>query len=100
MRCRRTSNDSTRMLRPASKSCGIRSQPASITACTIAALLVCVVIAALFLEVMLGAPFKWLIGVLFTGAMLALVVGLSFFLREVQLSMHSVHARIVGRKKA
>ncbi|HJQ97158.1 MAG TPA: DUF2721 domain-containing protein [Candidatus Polarisedimenticolaceae bacterium] len=72
----------------------------AITACTIAALLVCVVIAALFLEVMLGAPFAWLIGVLFTGTMLALVIGLSFFLREVQLSMRSVHARIVGRKKA
>jgi hypothetical protein len=70
----------------------------AITACTIAALLVCVVIAALFLEAMLGAPVKWLIGVLFTGAMLAVVIGLSFFLREVHLSMHSEHARI-GRKK-
>jgi hypothetical protein len=55
----------------------------AITAWTVAALLVCVVIAALFLEVMLGAPLNWLIGGLFTGATLALIVGLIFFLREV-----------------
>jgi len=40
------------------------------------------VIAALFLEVMLAAPLNWLIGGLFTGATLALIVGLVFFLRE------------------
>jgi hypothetical protein len=62
----------------------------AITACTIAALLVCVVIAAIFLEVMLDAPLKWVIGALFTAAMLALVVGLAFFLREVHLAMQSV----------
>ena len=33
----------------------------AITACTIAALLLCVVIATLFLEVMLNAPLNWLI---------------------------------------
>jgi hypothetical protein len=62
----------------------------AITASTIAALLVCVVIAAIFLEMMLDAPLKWVIGALFTAAMLALVVGLSFFLREVHLAMQSV----------
>ena len=62
----------------------------AITACTIAALLVCVVIAALFLEVMIHAQAKWLIGGLFTISMLALVVGLSYFLREVHLAMQSI----------
>ena len=62
----------------------------AITACTIAALLLCVVIAILFLEVMLDAPLGSLIGALFTATTLALVVGLAFFLREVHLAMQSV----------
>jgi hypothetical protein len=63
---------------------------AAITATTFAALLVCVVIAALFVEVLLQTPFKWLISALFAAAMLALVVGLTFFLREVHLAMRTV----------
>jgi hypothetical protein len=63
---------------------------AAITACTFAALLVCMVIAALFLEVILDAPLKWLVGFLFTGATLALVVGLALFLREVQLATRTI----------
>jgi Protein of unknown function (DUF2721) len=70
----------------------------AITAATIAALLVCTVIAALFLEVMVGAHLKWLIGGLFTAAMLALVVGLAFFLREVHLAMRSTRLRIPSGK--
>jgi len=62
----------------------------AITASTIAALLVCVVIAALFTEVLLNAHLKWFIGALFTIAMLVLVVGLAFFLREVHLAMKSL----------
>jgi len=62
----------------------------AITASTIAALLVCVVIAALFAEVLLSAHLKWFIGALFTIAMLILVVGLAFFLREVHLAMKSL----------
>ena len=66
----------------------------AITAATIAALLICVVIAALFVEVMLAAALKWLIAALFTLAMLALVVGLTFFLREVHLAMRSTRLAI------
>jgi uncharacterized protein DUF2721 len=66
----------------------------AITLITIAALLVCLVIAALFVEVMLEAQLKWIISPLFAAAMLALVGGLAFFLREVHLAMHTV--RIVG----
>jgi hypothetical protein len=63
---------------------------AAITACTFSALLVCMVIAALFLEVLLQAEFRWIIGLLFTGATLALVVGLAYFLREVHLATQTV----------
>jgi hypothetical protein len=66
----------------------------AITLITIAALLVCLVIAALFVEVMLEAELKWVISPLFAAAMLALVGGLAFFLREVHLAMQTV--RIVG----
>lgn len=55
----------------------------AITACTLAALLVCLVIATLFFEVFLDAPLRWLVGTFFTGATLTLVVGLTYFLREV-----------------
>jgi hypothetical protein len=66
----------------------------AITACTIAALLLCMVIVTLFLEVMLDVPLKWLIGVLFATSTLGLVVGLAFFLREVHLAMQSIHIHI------
>ena len=50
---------------------------AAITMCTISALLVCLVIVTLFLEVLLAIPLNWIIGVLFTLATLALVGGLT-----------------------
>jgi hypothetical protein len=58
----------------------------AITACTIAALLLCMVVAALFLEGMLDVPLGLLVGGLFMGSTLALVVGLAYFLREVHLA--------------
>jgi hypothetical protein len=69
---------------------------AGITACTVAALLVCMDIAALFIEVMLGFPLTWPIAVLFTAAILALVVGLAFFLREVHLASQTIRITIKG----
>jgi len=66
----------------------------AITACTIAALLLCMVIGTLFLEVMLDVPLKWLIGTLFAASTLGLVIGLAFFLREVHLAMQSIHIQI------
>lgn len=63
---------------------------AAITSCTLAALLVCMVIAALFLEVFLDAPLRWVVGLLFMGATLALVTGLAYFLREVHLATTTV----------
>jgi hypothetical protein len=70
----------------------------AITACTIAALLVCMVIATIFLEMLLAAPLNWLIGLLFTAAVLALVIGLSFFLREVHQAMLSVRIAPPGSR--
>ena len=70
----------------------------AITACTVAALLLCTVIAALFLEVMLKAPLDWLIGTLFTASTLALIVALTFFLREVHLATQTVRIRVPERK--
>jgi hypothetical protein len=73
-----------------------RLNSVAITACTIAALLVCMVIAAMFLEVMLDAPLKWLVGALFTVATLALVVGLAYFLREVHLATQTIRIQTSG----
>jgi hypothetical protein len=71
----------------------------AITSCTIAALLLCMVIVTLFLEVMLDAPLKWLVGGLFAASTLGLVLGLAFFLREVHLAMQSIHIWIAGDEK-
>ena len=66
----------------------------ALTATTIAALLVCVLIAALFVEVMLQTPLNWLISAFFAAAMFALVIGLAFFLCEVHLAMRTVRIAV------
>ncbi len=58
----------------------------SITLCTLCALLVCVVIAALFVGSELNRDPSGLIAVLFTAAMLALISGLVCFLREISIA--------------
>ena len=63
---------------------------AAITACTFSALLVCMVIASLFLEVLFGLRTQWVVGLLFTCSTLALVVGLAYFLREVHLATRTI----------
>jgi len=62
----------------------------AINFCTSAALLVCTVIATLFVEAFFNADLKWLAGVLFIGAMIALIGGLGCFLREVYVATHTV----------
>ena len=61
----------------------------SINYCTTAALLVCLVIVTLFMEEFFAANLKWLAGVLFVGAMVAVICGLTCFLREVYLATHT-----------
>jgi len=63
----------------------------AIAAGTLAALLVCLVVATLFLEVLLEVRLKGAAGVFFFCSMLCLIVGLGTFLREVFLASQSVH---------
>lgn len=66
----------------------------AITMFTIAALLVCLVIVALFIEVMIDIPLNEIIGILFILSTVGLVIGLSYFLREVHLSANTVRIRV------
>jgi hypothetical protein len=66
----------------------------AITMFTIAALLVCLVIVTLFIEVMISAPLNWTIGALFIVSTLGLVIGLWYFLREVYLASSTVRIRV------
>lgn len=59
--------------------------------CTGSALLVCVVIATLFVGAVTGAQAPGVIATLFILAMLALVAGLLCFLREIALAKGSIH---------
>lgn len=61
----------------------------SINYSTVAALLICLVIAALFVEEFFLTNLKWLAGTLFVAAMVALIGGLTCFLREVYLATHT-----------
>ena len=54
----------------------------------------CLVIFALFLEELVDVPLRGVVGALFAASTLTLVVGLGFFLREVQLATQMV--RIPG----
>jgi hypothetical protein len=72
---------------------------AAITGCTFSALLVCLVIAALFLEVLVQIELKWLVGALFTCSTVALVVGLAYFLREVHLATHTVRIPTTAHRR-
>jgi len=62
----------------------------AINLCAAAALLVCAVIAALFIDVFTATNLKWFVGALFIVAMLAVIGGLISFLREVYLATHTL----------
>lgn len=68
----------------------------AITACTCSALLVCMVVAVIFLQVMLQVEFKWVISTLFTASTLTLIVGLAYFLREVHLATRTVRIQVIA----
>jgi len=57
---------------------------------TAAALLVCAVVATLFVDAFFATDLNWLAGVLFIGSMLTLIAGLACFLREVTVATNSV----------
>jgi Flp pilus assembly protein TadB len=69
----------------------------AITSCVLAALLVCMVIVSLFLEVVVGASLKWLVALFFISATVALVVGLSYFLHEVRMATYTVRIPVPPR---
>jgi len=62
----------------------------SINYCTMAALLISLVIAALFAEEFFAVDLRWLGSALFVAAMLALIGGLGCFLREVHLATRTI----------
>lgn len=62
----------------------------AIAAGTMAALMVCLVVATLFLEVLLEVRLRGAAGVFFFVSMLCLIVGLATFLREIFLATQSV----------
>jgi hypothetical protein len=61
----------------------------SINYCTTAALLVCLVIVTLFVEEFFATNLAWLAGAFFVGSMVAVICGLTCFLREVYLASHT-----------
>jgi hypothetical protein len=62
----------------------------AINFCAFAALLVCVLIAALFIDAFIGVSLKWLVGGLFVVAMGSLSGGIICFLREVHIAMRTL----------
>ena len=65
----------------------------AIALCTLAALLVCIVVALLFLEQLLGGRLDVAVAWLFIAATMLLTGGLMLFLWEVQLALRSVRVR-------
>ena len=62
----------------------------AINFCTAGALLVCLVIGTLFVDDLSATDLRWLAGGVFVCAMLALIGGLTSFLREVYLATQSM----------
>ncbi|HET7033555.1 MAG TPA: DUF2721 domain-containing protein [Casimicrobiaceae bacterium] len=61
----------------------------SINFCTVAALLICLVIVTLFVEEFFNRNLRLLAGTMFVMAMISVICGLSSFLREVYLATHT-----------
>jgi hypothetical protein len=65
----------------------------AITLCTVCALLVCVVIATLFIASEMASDPSRVVGALFVSAMLSLIGGLVCFLREIALATEDFESR-------
>ena len=63
----------------------------AISLCTVCALLICVVIATLFIGSVMGVQLTNAIAFLFILAMLALIGGLLILLREINIATSSIH---------
>jgi hypothetical protein len=62
----------------------------AINFCALAALLVCALIAALFIEAFVGTNLRWVVGALFVLSMFVLSAGIVCFLREVYVATHTL----------
>jgi len=69
----------------------------AISLCTVCALLICVVIATLFIGSVMGVQLTNAIALLFILAMLALIGGLLILLREIYIATGSIHS--VGNRE-
>jgi hypothetical protein len=67
----------------------------AITLCTVTALLICAVIAVLFLGAFLTVDVSRVVGLLFVAAMLSFFLGLLLFLREIFLATATVRIGIL-----
>ena len=65
----------------------------SIVLFSFSALLVCVLVAALFVADFSNLPFGMVVGLLFVGAMIALIGGLALFLAEVSIATRMLRVR-------
>lgn len=74
----------------------------AINQCTCAALLVCLVVVALFVEEVVGGEVRVAVAVLFSGTMLLTIGGLATFLREVYIATHAtvIDAALLDRELA
>ena len=63
----------------------------AISLATTCALLICGVVTILFIGAFTGFDTSTLVGVVFIGAMLSLIIGLLYFLREVHVAIRSLH---------
>jgi MFS family permease len=71
----------------------------AISLCTICALFICIVIAALFVGSETGMDPSRVISILFIAAMLALIAGLLCFLREIALTTGKIEVDIIESRK-
>ncbi len=71
---------------------------AAITASTFSAVLLCLVIIVLFVKVMLGLEIAWVVSTLFMASTLSLLIGLTYFLREVHLATKTVRILLPQEK--
>jgi hypothetical protein len=69
----------------------------AVSLCTLSALLICIVIAALFVGSEIGMDPSRAVSLFFISAMLALILGLLCFLREIYLATGNIEMR--NRKK-
>ena len=65
----------------------------AVSLCTIAALLICIVVAALFVGAFINVDPSRPVALLFISAMLALIFGLLCFLREIYLATGTIELR-------